>query len=166
VDGERVWKELDEVNLKEWRGEGGRVMWDEGDEDVLDDSEMSEEEVTKRGIRLFSKLALGSYGGMGMIFFGALFFRPSLPSRRADVSHQTPGVKLPPGATTCETPHSPAEASPELDALITEFGYDHLPDEFPPSICEEMSKNQFGFWGLLNGTQFVLSHSPSFYPHS
>lgn len=114
VFGRRIAGELEELDLKSWGRRGGagidedlrgEVVWEVTQEETLERGEEvieasinesiagetvvhheaeTEEERTREHLQRFSKLCLGSYGGMGMLFFGPSF-HSLLPARAHDL---------------------------------------------------------------------------------
>lgn len=109
----------------------------------------TEEALTRAHLRRFSKMALGSYGGLGVIAFGELpRSYPFCCNSKILTWMYATGVKLPPSATSL-LPDPPVAAQTSSDGEGTS------PGSFSPSTPKE-SSSSFSFWNLLRGTQYVV----------
>jgi hypothetical protein len=128
MEGRRIASELEELDVKEWgRGrarEEGEVFWEVTEEELLQSgeeviqatipttaedvvegaAEWTEDEQTREHLRRFSRMCLGSYAGLGVLFFGELS-----PSRDGETSSPCAslGIKLP-------SPSFPSSTSADL----------------------------------------------------
>ena len=157
VYGRRIAGELEELDLKSWgrRGagenvkeSGGEVIWEvtqeetlEGGEEVIEASinqsvagetvlyheAETEEKRTREHLRRFSKLCLGTYGGMGMLFF----VRPLLSSIHELAYPVFKGVKLPTPTAATSPPSTPLTPA-ALTTLSRQLDEDSVAQAFQP----------------------------------
>lgn len=164
--GRKIAAELEEIDLHEWKSGGnsratdtaGAVVWEiteeqvaEGGEEVIEASvsgeaeersAQTEEEATRDCLRRYSKLCLGSYGGMGMIFFGQLLFVVLLLISATDKLSPS-GVKLPSfDSTTSRTPLKSTSLTPDaLTKLERQLDEESLANAFRNEPTEESAQS-------------------------
>ena len=153
--GRKIAGELEEVDLRNWKTGGDAesndvaVIWEiteeqvaEGGEEVIEASVSGEQD--SRGttedrdcLRRYSKLCLGSYGGMGMIFFGQ--YRSLLQRRRCGLIIHSAGVKLPSfDSSSTRTPSTLSQLTPDaLTKLERQLDEESLAKAFQNHSTED-----------------------------